>query len=307
MQKEKIIIDCDPGTDDALVIAMALGSPNVEILGITTVAGNRDLERTTANALKTLEYFERTDIPVYSGSEKPRSRPLFIPPATSIHGRDGLGDCDLPSPKTPPRKGATVFISTQLKKYPGEVTLFAIGPLTNIARVFKIADPSTIKQIYLMNGAFWVAGNATEFAEFNAFVDPEAAAIVYGAGIPMKVVGLDVTNPVVITPKEFKYLRQFDTPEVKFFVKINENPLSRKQKDTFSIFWDAIAMAWFLDPELIRAKRGSVSVETAGKRAGMTRFSEGDGTIEVGAEIDSAGFFEVLWKFFGVRDRMKPS
>jgi len=295
--RKKIIIDCDPGTDDALTIAMALADPNIEILGITTVAGNREVEKTTINALKTLEYFDRIDIPVYRGSPKPLQRELFTLPEAKILGKDGLGDCDLPNPKITPRGEAVEFITEQLGRYPKEVTILAIGPLTNIARVLNATDPTLIGQLYLMNGAFWAPGNITEYAEFNAYVDPEAAEIVYKADIPTKVVGLDVTNPVVITRKEFERLRDYNTPEAKFFIKINENPISREKKDAFSIFWDAIAFTWLVDPRLIRSKRGRVRVETGEKR-GMTRFNEGEGNIEVGSTIDVTRFFNFLYQFF---------
>lgn len=298
--KEKIIIDCDPGTDDALVIGMALANPKLEVLGITTVAGNRDLEKTTLNALRTLEYFGRTDVPVYRGAQKPLKRELFRPSETSPHGIDGLGDCGLSSPKTSAREDAVGFIKEQLEKYPREITLFGIGPLTNIAKVLKVADPPLIKQLYLMSGAFEVPGNATEFAEFNTFIDPEAASLVYRANIPTKVVGLDVTNPVTITRKEFERLRNYDTREVKFFVKINEKPLSRKKKDAFAIFWDPVAFAWFTDPQLIQSKRGAVTVELEGKEAGMTKFQEGEDSTEVGFTIQVPRFFDILYQFFGL-------
>ena len=298
--KEKIIIDCDPGTDDALVIAMALANSNLEILGITTVAGNRDVDKCTINALKVLEYFKSTEIPVYKGLSKPIARELFIPPSTSTHGVDGLGDSDFPFPKISYKEGAVEFIKEQIEKYPNEVNLFGIGPLSNITKVFQTTNPSLIKKLYLMNGAFFVPGNASEFAEFNAFIDPEAADIVYKANIPTKVVGLDVTNPVFISKEEFNRLKNYNSSAVKFFIKINENSVSRKKKDTFSFFWDSILFSCFENPDLIQSKLGKVTIEIQGEKVGMTKFYEGVGNIEVGTSINVPQFFDILYKFFGI-------
>lgn len=297
ISKKKIIIDCDPGIDDALVIALALASPQLDILGITTVAGNRELEKTTANALKVLEYFGRKkDIPVYTGAAKPLVKDLYMP-GDSVHGRDGLGDCAFPDPQEKAKGDAVEFIAKMLAENPGEVTILAIGPLTNIAMLLKKSGGSLIKELCLMNGAFSVPGNATEYAEYNAFIDPDAAEIVYSSGVPIKIVGLDVTDPVAITREEFEQIKEIDTDQARLFVMTHQWAIQRKQKDSYAFFWDPIALAWLLDEQLIKSKNGRVEVDTQGETAGRTRFIEGSGNAQVGTSIDSERFFKHLYNF----------
>ena len=296
--KQKIIIDCDPGIDDALAIAMALASPQLEILGITIVAGNRGLAKTTSNALKVLEYFKRPEIPVYEGAAKPLARDLYDEPnAKSPHGSNGLGDVHFPEPTIVPRDGAVEFIKETIEKYPHEVRILAIGPATNIAVLAEKADPGLINKLYLMNGAFWVPGNVSAHAEFNAFIDPEAASVVYSWGIPTKVAGLDVANPVGITRVEFDELKKIDTSQAQFFTATHQYALNLTAKESYSLFYDSIALMWMLDDDLIKGKTGKVEVDTEGEFAGRTRFIEGEGNIEVGVSIDSKRFFEHLYKF----------
>lgn len=295
--KRKLIIDCDPGIDDALAIALALQSPQLEVLGITTVAGNRELEKTTVNTLKVLEYFGRTEIPVYNGAAKPLVRELFKPPKGSSHGDDGLGNVDLPIPQVKVRDNAAGFIKDALDKHPGEVTILAIGPLTNIALLFKSGSGKLLKDLYLMNGAFWVKGNVTEYAEYNTFIDPEAAKIVYSSEISTKVVGLDVTNPVGITKEEFEKIRGINTKQAKLFVMMYQWALIRKERERYPLFWDPIALMWLLDKDLIKGKVGRVQVITEKERSGQTIFNEGEGKVEVGASINSERFLDHLYRF----------
>ena len=296
MVKRKIIIDCDPGIDDALVIALALHSPQLEILGITTVAGNKELEKTSANAIRTLEYFGRTDIAVYVGAGKPLVRDLNVPQESS-HGKDGLGDAGLPGPERQAKPNALGFMKDALKKYPGEVTILATGPLTNIALLLQDVDSSAIRELFIMNGAFKVRGNVTEFAEYNAFIDPEAARIVYSSGIPTKVVGLDVTNNVAVTREEFVMMKQIDTPQAHFFTMTHDWATTRKQKERYAIFWDPLALMWMLVPTMIHGQMGKIEVEAVGEKTGQTTFSSGPGSVYVGETVNAAQFFDHLHKF----------
>jgi len=293
--KEKIIIDCDPGVDDALTIAIALLNPKIEVLGITTVSGNKDLETTTINALKILEYFKRSDVPVYKGLSKPLQRDLFIPPDDTSHGKDGLGDCGLGFPNVFPKENAIEFIKDQIRRNPKEITLFGIGPLTNIATVLKEIDSTLIKQIYIMNGAFQVKGNQTEFSEYNSFIDPEAADIVYNKNVPIKAVGLDATNLIGMSREEYERIGSlYKSPLAEFFARVYKKAFYREEKELYVVFWDILTIFWFLYPNIFSEKRGSVRVETQGEKSGMTIFHEGKGNIEIATGIDQSKFFDIF-------------
>jgi inosine-uridine nucleoside N-ribohydrolase len=194
----KVVLDMDPGIDDALALILALKSPEVQILGITTVAGNASVEMTAVNARRVLEYLNIESIPVAMGAANPLDRPLAD--ALSYHGPDGLGNCGLPSPKLPlyPAK-AWDFLARLVLDAPGEVTLIATGPLTNVARAFELHPelPGLLARLVLMGGAYGLTpygkGNRTPFAEFNIWQDPEAAHIVFNSGANVFAVGLDVT------------------------------------------------------------------------------------------------------------------
>jgi len=198
----KVVWDMDPGIDDALALILALKSPEVQILGITTVAGNATLEMTSANARRVLEYLDAGSIPVAMGAANPLNHPLKD--ALSHHGSDGLGNCGLPSPLTPlyPAK-AWDFLARSVLDAPGEVTLVATGPLTNVAYAFELHPelPGLLAGLVLMGGAYGLTpygkGNQTPVAEFNIWQDPEAAHIVFNSGVDIFAVGLDVSmDPV---------------------------------------------------------------------------------------------------------------
>ncbi len=195
---QKVVWDMDPGIDDALALILALKSPEVQVLGITTVAGNAPLEITSANARRVLEYLDAGSIPVAMGAANPLNHPLED--ALSYHGPDGLGECGLPSPLTPlsPAK-AWDFLARSVLDAPGEVTLVATGPLTNVAYAFELHPelPGLLAGLVLMGGAYSLTpygkGNQTPFAEFNIWQDPEAAHIVFNSGADIFAVGLDVS------------------------------------------------------------------------------------------------------------------
>ena len=189
----KILLDCDPGVDDALAIAYAVGSPDIDLVGITTVGGNVSLGKTTSNALRVLEFLGAGDVAVTAGS----AVPLLRAPVTAerVHGADGLRGARLPASATGPRSGyATDFIIDTVRAAPGEITLVATGPLTNIALALRRqpALAGSVRDFVIMGGSSG-RGNITPAAEFNIAVDPEAAAIVFSAGWTVTMVGLDVT------------------------------------------------------------------------------------------------------------------
>src|SRR6218665_570807 len=209
-EPRKIIIDTDPGQDDAAAIMLALGSPELNILGITTVAGNVPLSRTSTNARIILEFCARTDGKFSAGAEKPIARPLIT--AEHVHGKTGLDGPELHEPQMPLQaEHAVDFIIETLKCEPeGTVTLCTLGPLTNIATALRKAPEiaGRVQEIVMMGGGFFEGGNITPAAEFNIYVDPEAASIVFQSGIPIVMMPLDVTHKVLTLKSRVARLRE---------------------------------------------------------------------------------------------------
>src|SRR4030088_1773822 len=208
----RVIIDTDPGVDDALALLLAMRSPELKIEGISAVAGNVPLELTLPNALRMVEIASRTDIPVAVGAKAPLMRRLVT--AAYAHGENGLGGAVFPEPKIKPvSEPAAQFIRQVVRKYPGEVTLITIGPLTNIASALN-SDPelaAIIKSVVMMGGSL-SGGNITPAAEFNVYVDPEAARIVFQSGIPITMVGLDVTRKTSLSEDHVRLLEAGQNP-----------------------------------------------------------------------------------------------
>jgi len=202
----KIILDTDPGHDDAIALLLALASPELEILGVTTVSGNQTLEKTTANALKILEFVERTDVPVHVGAARPLVRKQWA--AAYVHGESGLDGPDLPDPKAKPRVGHAVdFIAAQAEEH-DSVVLVPVGPLTNVGLLLAKYPgiERRIARVVLMGGAI-AEGNVTPAAEFNIWADPEAAHRVFTSGVDVTMVGLDVTHKALLLPQKVDELR----------------------------------------------------------------------------------------------------
>jgi len=198
---QQIIIDTDPGQDDAVAILLALASPELELLGITTVAGNVPLAFTSRNARIVCELAGRRDVKVFAGADKPLARPLVT--AEHVHGKTGLDGPVLPAPSMALQPGHAVdfIIETLLSRPAGTVTLCPLGPLTNIALALQ-REPriaARIRRIVMMGGGFFEGGNITPTAEFNFYVDPEAAALVFGAGVPITMLPLDCTHRALTT------------------------------------------------------------------------------------------------------------
>src|SRR5437764_390279 len=201
-----IILDCDPGHDDAIALLLALASSEVRLLGVTTVSGNQTLEKTTANAIRVLDHVNRDDVPVAAGAARPLVRERHV--AAEVHGETGLDGPDLPPPSRDPEPVHAIdWIARTLADSPRPVTLVPTGPLTNIA-LFLVRYPELITQverIVLMGGAYG-EGNVTPAAEFNIWVDPEAAHVVFTSGLEVTMVGLDVTHHALMTPKHAERL-----------------------------------------------------------------------------------------------------
>ena len=210
----RIIIDTDPGQDDAVAILLALASPEIEVLGIVAVAGNVPLPLTADNARKVCELAGRSDIPVFAGCDRPLERRLVT--AEHVHGKTGLDGAPLPTPRMPlqDRHGVDFLIEALRAEAPGSVTLVALGPLTNVATALRRAPEIAhrVAGIVVMGGAYFEVGNITPAAEFNIYVDPEAAAEVFACGAPITVLPLDATHKALVTRERNAAFRAIGIP-----------------------------------------------------------------------------------------------
>src|SRR6478672_3696673 len=264
----RVLIDTDPGVDDALALLLAMRSPELKIEAITPVAGNVPLDLTLPNALRMVEIAGRTDIPVAAGAKSPLVRRLVT--AAYAHGENGLGGAVFPEPKTKPiAQPAAEFIRGIVRKYPGEVTLIPIGPLTNIATALNLDSElaAMVRGIVLMGGSL-SGGNITPAAEFNIYVDPEAARIVFQSGIPITMVGLDATRKTSLTEEHVRTLEAAQNPVSQAAAKIGRNAINHNREQGFLVgpnMHDSLAVAGFLDPSLLTLREYYVDVETTGE------------------------------------------
>lgn len=265
-----IIIDCDPGHDDAIAILLALASPEVELLGVTTVAGNSTLDKTTVNALKVLELSDRRDIPVAAGASRPLVRDLVT--AEHVHGKSGLDGPDLAHPVLEPMSVHAVdFLADRILEAPAPVTVVPIGPLTNIALLLSRYPEvvENVSRIITMGGAIGT-GNITPSAEFNIYVDPEAAHRVYHSGLPITMIGLDVTHQALLDENHAERFRtlgrtgRFVAQLLDFF--ISNYPRHRSGRGAGggggAPIHDAVAVAQVIWPDLVSTVDCHVTVET---------------------------------------------
>ena len=308
---QKIIIDTDPGQDDAVAILLALASPDeIEVLGITAVAGNVPLSLTEKNARIVCELAGRPDIPVYAGCDRPLKRKLVT--AEHVHGKTGLDGPDLPEPeiKLQEKHGVDFIIDTIMQEPENSISLCPLGPLTNIASAI-LKQPkivSRIKKIVLMGGAYFEVGNITPSAEFNIFVDPDAAKIVFEAGIDMVVMPLDVTHKALVTEKRNEAFRQLKSP-VGIAVAEMTDFFERFDKEKYGSsgapLHDPCVTAYLIDPKIFSGKNINVEIETRSELTlGMTVADwwgvtdRKANTFFVG-DLDSDRFFSLLTERLG--------
>jgi len=306
----KIVIDTDPGQDDAVAILLALASPEIEVLGLTAVAGNVPLELTARNARIVCELANRRDIPVFAGASRPLLRPLVT--AEHVHGRTGLDGPDLPDPTMALQDAHAVdFLIDTLRREPaGTVTLVPIGPLTNIALALRLAPDIAprIARIVLMGGAYFEVGNITPTAEFNIYVDPEAAAAVFGAGVPLTVLPLDATHKALVTRPRAEAFAALGTPvgrAVAQMTSFSERFDLAKYGSDGAPLHDPCTVAWLLAPELFSGREVNVEVETASPLTlGMTVADwwgvtdRAPNALFIG-DLDAGGFFSLLTERLG--------
>jgi purine nucleosidase len=304
--QRKVIIDCDPGQDDAVALFLAMSSPDeLDLLGITTVAGNVPLELTQRNARMMCDLAGRKDMPVYAGCE----RPMVLEPITAeyIHGNTGIDGVDVFEPDTPLQDTHAVefIIETLRAADRGTVTLVPTGPMTNIATAIE-REPAileNIEQIVSMGGAMREGGNRSPSAEFNILVDPHAADIVYNCGRPVTAMGLDVTHQVLSTRERVTRIRELDNEVARatagmlsFFHRYD----TKKYGSEGAPLHDPCTVAWLLRPDLFATKLCNVSVEkdsalTLGHTAvDFWHVTDRPVNVRWAYEIDAEGFFEFL-------------
>ena len=307
----KIIIDTDPGQDDAAAIFLALGSPDeLEVLGITTVAGNVPLPLTSRNARIVCEWAGKPETRVFAGCDRPMSRPLVT--AEHVHGKTGLDGPELHDPTMPLQdQHAVEFIIETLRSEPfGTVTLCTLGPLTNIGQVFKKAPDviERVQEIVMMGGAYFEVGNITPAAEFNIFVDPEAAELVFKSGLPITVMPLDVTHKALTTAPRIQALRDLNTVAgtamaemVDFFERFDVE----KYGSEGAPLHDPCVIAYLLKPELFQGRHINVEIETGSELTlGMTvadwwGVSDRTPNAMFIGDVDADGFFALLTERIG--------
>lgn len=272
--KHKIIIDTDPGIDDAIALLLAINHPEIELLGLTTVFGNLAAEGATKNALDLLMQFDQPNIPVAKGSDKPLKKALGGFP-DFVHGSNGLGNIEIPqSSQKATQQSAAEFIVEQILKYPHQVTICAIAPLTNLAKALELEPKiaKLTKQVVIMGGAINVNGNVTPVAEANIYNDPDAADIVITAEWPVTLVGLDVTLKVILDETFMHAVKNTSTRgELLYEISRFYDDFYR-HRDGYDGFacHDATALAYITNPELFKIVRGGIRVSTEGISSGMT-------------------------------------
>ncbi|UYP69332.1 nucleoside hydrolase [Thalassobacter stenotrophicus] len=301
----KIIIDTDPGQDDAVAILLALGSPELEVLGLTAVAGNVPLPLTQKNARIVCELAGRPDLPVFAGCDRPLRHPLVT--AEHVHGKTGLDGPQMADPVMPLQEqhGVDFIIDTLRAEPSGTVTLCPLGPLTNIATAFARAPDiiERVQEIVLMGGAYFQVGNITPAAEFNIYVDPEAAKAVFGSGVPLVVAPLDVTHKALTTAPRVEAFRALGT-EVGRMVAAWTDFFERFDKEKYGSagapLHDPCVIAYLLKPELFKGRFINVEIEVNSPLTrGMTvadwwRVTDRAPNALFLGDLDADGFFALL-------------
>ncbi|HJP72957.1 MAG TPA: nucleoside hydrolase [Pseudonocardiaceae bacterium] len=300
---KRIILDCDPGHDDAIAMILAHGSPEIELAAITTVAGNQTIDNVNRNALAIATVAGISDVPIAAGTHRSLVEPQFI---GDVHGETGLDGPVLPPPTVSldPRHGVDLIIDTVMSAPPGEITLVPTGPLTNIAFAVR-KEPrivERVKEVVLMGGAYH-GGNYSAAAEFNIAVDPEAAHIVFGEPWPLTMIGIDLTHQALATTEVIERITAIGGPVSRFVVDILDF-FTQSYRDTQGFaappVHDPCAVAYVIDPAVLTTRKAPVRIELTGTRTrGMTvadfRSDPGpDCTTSVGVTLDRDRFWNLV-------------
>jgi len=264
---KRIIIDTDPGVDDAFAFLLALSSPEIKLEALTTTQGNVTLDKATRNALSILELCKAVHIPVAAGSTLPLVQPLRA--STDVHGSTGVGNAILPEPKSKPvDQHAVDFLIQRMLAEPGEVSIFPIGPLTNIAMAIR-KEPKfakSVKELVIMGGAIKESGNVTPLAEFNIYVDPHAAHIVFHSGIPITLIPLDATHKCLLRPAHVDRLMKIKSPITQFIKDAVETCFDFPLYHTLAgcAMHDPLTLATIIAPDLLTLEEYFVDVDHSG-------------------------------------------
>ncbi|WP_423732398.1 pyrimidine-specific ribonucleoside hydrolase RihA [Hafnia paralvei] len=304
-----IILDCDPGHDDAIALILALASPELELKAVTTSAGNQTPDKTLRNALRILTLLQRSDIPVAGGAVKPLMRELII--ADNVHGESGLDGPELPEPSFAPQTcNAVALIAQTLRASQQPVTVVATGPLTNIALLLTSHPElhAKISRIVIMGGAAML-GNWTPAAEFNIYVDPEAAEIVFQSGLPIVMAGLDVTHRAQIMSEDIERFRQLGNPVAGVVADLLDFFMEYHKQEKWGFqgapLHDPCTIAWLIKPEIFTCVDRWVGVETQGKYTqGMTvvdyySLTANQPNTTVMMDVDRQAFVDLLVERIG--------
>ena len=304
MTPTPIILDCDPGHDDAIAILLAVASPELDLRAVTTVSGNQTLDKTTNNALRVLELAGRTDIPVYAGADAPFVRQRDV--AAHVHGESGLDGPDLPQPSQSQQAEHAVESLAQAYRGPEKPVLVATGPLTNVGLLFATHADARPERIILMGGSIG-EGNTTASAEFNIIADPEAADVVFRSGVPITMIGLDVTHQALLDRDSAAELRALGNVSGRVAAELTDFALDRNMEwsgSTTTAIHDAVAIAHLMVPDLVAVAPYHVAVDTTNGPARGRTICDGlpyrlkrDGrtpNADVGIVIDRARFERLL-------------
>ncbi len=302
MERQKLILDCDPGHDDAVAILLAGRAPGLELLGITVTAGNQTLEKTAQNALRVVQWLG-LDTPVYAGCDRPLVRDKIV--AGNIHGETGLDGPVFPSlERTLRPEHAVQYLIRTLLASEGDITVVTTGPMTNLAMALRLEPriAEKIRRIVLMGGSY-TNGNVTPAAEFNILADPEAAHICFSAGRPVSMIGLDVTRKVLCLPEIVERMARVNTGASRLFVDLMGH-FCRTQKEVFG--WDGaplhdpVTVASLLDPDLVRFKPMNVRIDLRSEQSyGRTNcdyfgYLGLPATADVAVDIDVPRFWDIV-------------
>jgi len=304
MTKERIIMDVDPGIDDSLAILLALKSPEIIVEGITVVSGNIEVHQATKNALKAVDMAGSRETKVYKGMALPLIKEYID--ATDTHGTDGIGENFFPNPsRTHEKEHAVDFILNTVRNNPGEITLLALGPLTNIAAAIKkdVETMKNVKKLVLMGGTAKHQGNCSAVAEYNFWVDPHAAEILFSSGIEVTMVGLDVTHKIVLTPNLRELINQFNNELSHYIFNITQFYVDfhwQQERTLGCVINDPLAMAILINPSLVQTKDAFVDIVTEGKAEGQSLvdfdgvWTNGKINAKVCMDVDARKFFELF-------------
>ena len=297
-----LILDVDTGTDDALALAYAVESPAIDLVAVTTVAGNVDVEKATANTLAVLDWLGAAETPVHRGASRPLVRPHQG--ATHVHHAGGLGGAEIPpSARSIGADRGPAAIIRLARGRPGELTLVCLGPLTNLAIALNVEPrlPELLKAVVIMGGAYHVPGNTTPLAEFNIFIDPEAAQQVFAAPFAdLTAVGLDVTHQVALTRDDWDAaLARTDLwPSAAILREVGRFTFQSLGRDGFYLH-DPLAVAVAVDSGMVRTEDATVTVDSAEPERGRTRV-EGPGRVRVAISVDADRALETFRRTVGL-------